>query len=49
MPLVAVLLPAAQAPSEEPKRRAIVTKDLMMAIFDIVVDVDGMEEFARLS
>ena len=32
MPLVAVLLPAASAPIDEPRSRVRVTKDLMMAI-----------------
>ena len=34
-PLVAVLLPAASAPRDEPKSRVRVRKDLMMAILDI--------------
>jgi hypothetical protein len=34
-PLVAVLLPAARAPRDEPKSRVRVRKDLMMAILDI--------------
>jgi hypothetical protein len=35
MPLVAVLLPAAQAPSDEPKSRVRLSRDLMKTMLDV--------------
>lgn len=49
MPLVAVLLPAASAPRDEPRSRVRVTKDLMMAILVMCGDQTMIARVDRIS